>query len=180
MTMMSIANGATATSLPSSSDAVSQQLAELSGLSISSLKTIWRRQYQVPVPKGMSRDLLTRFIAHRIQEQAFGSLSKSTLRRLETLARSFEQPDSKARGSAPSLKPGTKLVREWGGATHTVMILDDGFEYRGARYGSLTKVAAAISGLHRSGPAFFGLMRPLPRFVPRGHAGSELQDDIHD
>ena len=99
--MMSIANGATATSLPSSSDAVSQQLAELSGLSISSLKTIWRRQYQVPVPKGMSRDLLTRFIAHRIQEQAFGGLSKSTLRRLETLARSFEQPDSKARGSAP-------------------------------------------------------------------------------
>lgn len=165
---------------PSPAHAVSQQLTELSELSISSLKNIWRRQFQVPVPKGMSRDLLTRFIAHSIQEQALGGLSKSTLRRLETLARSFEQPDSKAQGSAPSLKPGTKLVREWGGATHTVMILDDGFEYLGKRYGSLTKVAAAISGLHRSGPAFFGLKRPLSRFVARGQAGSDLQDAVHE
>ena len=177
---MPIANGATATSPPSSSDAVSQQLAALSELSISSLKTIWRRLYQVPVPKGMSRDLLTRFIAHHFQEQAFGGLSKSTLRRLETLARSYEQPDSKAQGSAPYLKPGTKLVREWGGATRTVLILEDGFEYRGTRYGSLTKVAAAISGLHRSGPAFFGLKQRLPRFVPRGQAGSDLRDAVHE
>ena len=177
---MPIENQTAATAPASVPNAVSQQLAELSELSISNLKTVWRRQYQVPVPKGMSRDLLTRFIAHRIQEQAFGGLSKSTLRRLETLARSFEQPDSIAPGSAPSLKPGTKLVREWGGTTHTVMILDDGFEYRGTRYGSLTKVAAAISGLHRSGPAFFGLKRRLPRFVPRGQAGSDLRDAVHE
>ena len=170
-----------AASAPSSPPhAVSQQLAELSELSISSLKTIWRRQYQVPVPKGMSRDILTRFIAHRIQEEALGGLSKSTLRRLETLAHSFEQPDSKAQRSAPSLKPGTKLVREWGGATHTVMILDDGFEYGGKRYGSLTKLAADITGLHRPGPAFFGLKCPLPRFVPRGQAGSNLRDVVHE
>lgn len=177
---MPIENQTAATAPLTVPNALSQQLAELSELSISSLKTVWRRQYQVPVPKGMSRDLLTRFIAHRIQEEAFGGLGKSTLRRLETLARSFEQPVSKAHGSAPSIKPGTKLVREWGGATHTVMILEDGFEYRGKRYGSLTKVAAAISGLHRSGPAFFGLKRPLPRFVPRREAGSDLQDAVHE
>ena len=177
---MPIENQTAATAPASVANAVSQQLAELSELSISSLKTIWRRHYQVPVPKGMSRDLLTRFIAHRIQEQAFGGLSKSTLRRLETLARSYERPVSQTHGCAPSLKPGTKLVREWGGATHTVMILDDGFEYRGKRYGSLTKVAAAISGLHRSGPAFFGLKRPLPRFVPRRQAGSDVRDAVHE
>ena len=177
---MPIENQTAAMTPPSMPDAVSQQLAELSELSISSLKTIWRRQYQVPMPKGMSRDLLTRFIAYRIQEQAFGGLSKSRLRRLETLARSFEQPDSHAYANAPSLKPGTKLVREWGGVTHTVLIREDGFEYRGVRYGSLTKVAAAISGLHRSGPAFFGLKRPLPRFVPREQAGNDLREAVHE
>ena len=177
---MPIENQTAATASLSVPNSVSQQLAELSELSMSNLKTFWRRQYQVPVPKGMSRDLLTRFIAHRIQEQAFGVLSKSTLRRLETLARSFEQPDAQGHASVPSLKPGTKLVREWGGATHTVLILEDGFEYRGERYGSLTKVAAAISSLHRSGPAFFGLKRPLPRFVPRREAGSDLRDAVHD
>ena len=72
MTTMPIENQTAATASQSVPDAVRQQLAELSELSISSLKTIWRRQYQVPVPQGMSRDLLTRFIAHRIQEQAFG------------------------------------------------------------------------------------------------------------
>ena len=177
---MPIENQTAATASPTVPNAVSPQLADLSKLSISRLKTVWRRLYQVPVPEGMSRVLLIRFIARRIQEQAVGGLGKSTLRRLETLARSYRQPDSKAHGSAPSLKPGTKLVREWGGATHTVMILDAGFEYRGKRFESLTKVAAAISGLHRSGPAFFGLKRPLPRFVPREHAGSDLRDAVRE
>ena len=64
---MPIENQTAATAPPTVPNAVSPQLADLSKLSISSLKAIWRRQYQVPVPKGMSRDLLTRFIAHRIQ-----------------------------------------------------------------------------------------------------------------
>ena len=105
MTTMPIASETAATVSLSASEAVSQQVAGLSELSMSNLKAIWRRQHQVPVPKGMSRDLLTRFIAHRIQEQAFGGSSRSTLRRLETLARSFEQPGSQAVGSALPQSP---------------------------------------------------------------------------
>ena len=71
-----------------------------------------------------------------------------------------------------SLKPGTKLVREWGGATHTILVLDDDFEYLGQRYASLTKIAAVISGLHRSGPAFFGLKRATTRFGARSHSSN--------
>lgn len=108
--------------------------------------------------------MLIRAIAYKIQEHAFGGLSKSTLRRLTTLARALDSPEELSRAPYPSLKPGTKLVREWGGATHTVLVLDDGFEYLGQRYASLTKVAAVISGLHRSGPAFFGLKRAKARF----------------
>ncbi len=61
-------------------------------------------------------------------------------------------------------------MREWGGTTHTVLVLDDGFEYLGQRYASLTKVAAVISGLHRSGPAFFGLKRAKARFGGRSRS----------
>lgn len=156
----------------------SQQLAALTVLTMPGLKTAWRRHYHVPPPKGMSRDLLTRFIAYRIQERAFGGLSKSTLRRLDTISRSLDQPGSQGGDNAASLKPGTKLVREWGGATHTVMVLEDGFEYCGQHYASLTKVAAVISGLHRSGPAFFGLKRSSGRFVGRlSEYGSEVGVD---
>src|SRR5439155_11355207 len=60
---------------------------------------------------------------------------------------------------APLLKPGTRLLREWGGKTHTVIALDDGFEYDGEWYQSLTQIARRITGAHWSGPRFFGLRR---------------------
>ena len=166
---------------PPVADLVRQQLTRLSELSPPELKEFWRRHYQVPVPRGMSRDLLTRFIAYRIQEDSLGSSSKSPLRRLETMERSMGQSGTDSRPNIPSLKPGTNLGREWHGTTHTVTILEDGFEYRGQIYASLTKVAAAISGLHRSGPAFFGLKGRLPRFVPRsGAVGDDHEESTHD
>ena len=68
-----------------------------------------------------------------------------------------------AKGKAPlpdngqSLRAGTILVREWRGVTHRVLVLDEGFEHEGKRYGSLSEAARAISGTHWSGPRFFGL-----------------------
>ena len=63
-----------------------------------------------------------------------------------------------AKPTAPiSLKPGTRLVREWRGISHTVLIHADGVEWRGQRYPSLSMVAREITGAHWSGPRFFGL-----------------------
>jgi hypothetical protein len=58
-----------------------------------------------------------------------------------------------------TLKSGARLVREWHGRTHTVTVTDDGFDYAGTTYSSLTKVARAITGTRWSGPRFFGLVR---------------------
>jgi hypothetical protein len=57
------------------------------------------------------------------------------------------------------MKPGTKLIREWHGHAHTVSVLDDGFEYEGERYPSLTRIARRITGVHWSGPLFFGISK---------------------
>jgi hypothetical protein len=59
-----------------------------------------------------------------------------------------------------SLKPGTRLVREWGGLVHTVTVLEDGFDYAGQRHRSLTRIASLITGAHWSGPRFFGIRKP--------------------
>jgi hypothetical protein len=60
-----------------------------------------------------------------------------------------------------SLRPGTRLVREWHAVTHTALIHADGIEWRGQRYSSLSVVARKITGARWSGPRFFGLRRQL-------------------
>jgi Protein of unknown function (DUF2924) len=144
--------------------AIDDQLAVVIQSSTADLQKAWRRAKRCAPPQGLSRDLLIRALAYDIQEHAFGTMPKATLRRLKTLAGpnvGTDQPTS----AAPSPKSGTRLVRDWGGATHTVLVLDDGFDYGGQRYTSLSKIAEVISGHHRSGPAFFGLKRRGPRFV---------------
>ena len=58
------------------------------------------------------------------------------------------------------LKTGTTLVRQWRGHTHAVFVRDNGFEYEGERYRSLSVIAKRITGAHWSGPRFFGLTKP--------------------
>ena len=110
---------------PGQTSNVAGELAALSELKRKKLRIAWRRYDRVAPPEGLSRDMLIRAIAYKIQDHAFGGMSKSALRRLATLA--------------------TKLVRNWGGAMPTVLILDDRFEYLGQRFAFLTKIAAIIS-----------------------------------
>ena len=111
-----------------------------------------------PMARG-SRDLLIREIAYKMQERAQGGLAPAVKRRLRVLAAELEANGAGVLVQAPLLKPGTRLLREWGGKTHTVLVLEDGFEYDGERYQTLTEIARRITGAHWSGPRFFGLRR---------------------
>ena len=51
------------------------------------------------------------------------------------------------------------MVRQWRGHTHAVLVRDDGFEYEGQPYRSLSVIAKRITGAHLSGPRFFGLVK---------------------
>ena len=59
---------------------------------------------------------------------------------------------------AAKLKPGAKLVREWRGETHDVLVVEDGFLWRGKSRRSLSSIAREITGTRWSGPRFFGLV----------------------
>ena len=53
---------------------------------------------------------------------------------------------------------GTQLVREWGGASHHVLMEEKGrCSYKGKSFASLSAVARHITGAHWSGPRFFGV-----------------------
>jgi hypothetical protein len=85
---------------------------------------------------------------------------KATMK-LQTMAKALRTTGRVIPTPSLSLKPGARLVREWGGRTHTVTVTEDGFEYAGESYPSLTKIAKRITGAHWSGPRFFGLQAAI-------------------
>ena len=136
---------------------VAKALVRLSEVTIFELRGEWRRLHRTPPPTRLSRDLLIRGITYKLQERAYGGLSTAIARKLERAA-----ADPPGRGAAKptqpiSLRPGTRLVREWRGVTHTALIHADGIEWRGQRYHSLSVVARKITGARWLGPRFFGL-----------------------
>lgn len=140
------------------------RLAALATMSPAQLRSEWLSLYKKPAPP-LTADLLARGIAWRLQERSHGGLSKSTLREVEELRRRFER-GGPARVSDGRIKPGTRLVRDWGGKSHHVLVLESGFLYEDRRYASLSQVARDITGARWSGPRFFGLA-----------AGSRVQTD---
>jgi len=54
-------------------------------------------------------------------------------------------------------RPGTTIVRRYRGVDHLVTVRDDGLEYDGILYGSLSAVAKAITGSHCNGYRWFAL-----------------------
>ena len=143
---------------PAGHHELSQRIAALTELTTQRLRDEWRRLYRGQPPR-LSRDLLIRTIAYRMQERVYGGLSKATQRKLDALTRELRLKGSIAVTPDTSLRPGTRLVREWRGRTHTVVVTEAGFEYAGKTFPSLTKIAHAITGAHWSGPRFFGLIR---------------------
>jgi hypothetical protein len=137
---------------------VARRLESLYDLTPDELRNEWRRLYRSQPPR-VSRDLLVRAIAYRIQELRYGGLNKATSRKLVALVQSWRSDEEIAPESTPRISAGARLVREWNGRTHTVMVEEDGFTYAGRKYPSLSAIARDITGARWSGPRFFGLAR---------------------
>ena len=133
------------------------RLALLPSMSKAQLLALWKQLLRIPPPRQVRRDLFVRLLAYRMQEQAYGGLSPATRKRLSDLARKFQTDPNAALSGAPRIKPGTRLIRDWRGQSHRVTVLDNGYEYAGKRYSSLSQVARLITGTRWSGPLFFGL-----------------------
>ena len=114
----------------------------------------WRRLYKSGAPRYASRDFLVRAISYALQERELGGLPASVRRALRAIATgnpaSLQAPRVK-------IKSGTRLLREWHGTTHEVLVIDQGFVWQGATYRSLSAIAVAITGAKWNGPRFFGL-----------------------
>jgi hypothetical protein len=139
--------------------AIEAEIERIRALGLEALRAEWRAMYGASPPMGLTKDIIARMMAYRIQEQALGGLDRAAVRLLERLARG-EKP-----GTEPPrrLKAGTVLIREYQGERHTVTVVPDGFVWQDSTYTSLSTIAKAITGTAWSGPRFFGLRRGADR-----------------
>jgi len=136
--------------------ALETELAALPDLPRPELKARWQELYATPCPPKMSRKILRYAIAYRLQENVYGGLDKKTRRLLDKAAANLAA-GKPVMPQGPKVKPGTRLLREWHGTMHEVVVLEDGVQFRDETWPSLTAVAREITGVHWSGPRFFGL-----------------------
>ena len=135
---------------------LSQALRALDAASREELIRQWRRFYKSDPPRYASRELLVRAISYAMQEQKFGRLPASARRELLAIGKCA--PTS-AQAPPIRIKPGARLLREWHGSTHEVLVTDQGFVWDGAMYRSLSAIAFAITGAKWNGYRFFGLVK---------------------
>ena len=139
-----------------------EALARLPELNLGELRQQWRALYKAEASTHLSRELLVRAIAYRMQEVASGGLRPGRQRQLHQIAQQFKETGAAKIPPRLELKPGTRLVREWRGRTHEVLVLDGGFSWQNMRHRSLSALARKITGTAWSGPLFFGLKLNLP------------------
>ena len=137
-------------------DVLKAEIAQLGGLGLGALRELWRERLGSP-PSFASTELTRLWLAWELQAKARGGYDLATRRRLKQLSKSSKVDATPTSAALGALKPGTVLTREWGGVTHRVMVLEEGFGWAGQNYRSLSQIATRISGARWSGPRFCGL-----------------------
>jgi hypothetical protein len=141
---------------------IERRLAGLPKLSRTALFDLWEEHFGASPPTQLRRELMIPILAYRIQEKAFGALKADTRTRLRQLAEGFANNSENVVSSKRTLKPGTRLVREWRDQVHLVNMETNAYEYKGGRYKSLSQIARLITGTRWSGPLFFGISGDQP------------------
>ena len=153
-------------------DALSQEIARLSDLPLGDLRARWRTVFRRAPPPTLSRNLLFRTLAYRLQADRFGDLDAETRRILDSVK--LDGPGDTLKGVMAGfrrpdwrLQPGTVLSRQWKGQMHRVTIIADGYGWEGRTYKNLSQIACAITGTRWSGPRFFGFRNKSDREAER-------------
>ena len=130
-------------------ESVRRQLLALGQMTQEEMIEKWKDLFGVQPPQ-YGRVFMRKRLAHRIQELFYGGLP-------EMLKTQMLEQKKLQKRNAGIFKPGNRIIREWHGVAHEVIIRNNGVEYQGVIYRSLTAVAKKITGVHWNGKTFFGV-----------------------
>lgn len=133
---------------------LNEQLEALRNCGSAQLREQWRTVFRTAAPD-MPTEMMRRALSWRLQERTHGGLSPVVLKSIAGLQSKLAKGIGLT--TAPALKSGTRLIREWHGRIYIVLVCDTGFEFEQRHYRSLSQIAREITGAAWSGPRFFGL-----------------------
>jgi hypothetical protein len=143
---------------------IKNEIEELKSLSRDDLIKLWYKHFDEDLPNGTKNETLIKHIAWQMQVKKYGGYSSETLKQLKKLAKNLnnksEINESDVKNSSRQIleiKSGTKLIREFKGKKHEVIVLDKGYNYNGRPYKSLSAIANEITGTRWNGKKFFGV-----------------------
>lgn len=156
---------------------VTIEIAELQNKTVNQLVQRYEQVFNEEC-RSRNKQYLIRRIAWRLQANEEGGLSRAALKKAAELAEHAETRVTAPRKHSndgvklvvpeptafvdwdPRLPPpGNIIERQYKGKMIRVIVLQDGFEYEGQRYKSLTAIAKEVSGSHCNGFLFFRLGR---------------------
>jgi hypothetical protein len=143
---------------PEHNKTLQAEIARLDDLGLDDLRELCN-QILDQVPPNHGTALLRRRLAYELQARVHGDLQTDVRHRLRRLHKAFKTNPAYTPLTGRGVKPGTVLTRTWNGVAHHVQATNQGFEYRGERYASLSEVARRVTGTRWSGPLFFDLKR---------------------
>ncbi len=156
-----------------------RELHRIQRLSVSELQIEWSTLHNGEECRSRNRAYLVKRLCWRVQELAHGGLSAHAKEKIDQLApdifartrtprealdaavaanqRAVVETDSRSRRDPRLPSPGSVLTRQYHGREIRVLTLDDGFEWNGQHFRSLSAVARAVTGAKWNGRLFFNL-----------------------
>ena len=101
---------------------ISDRLSSLPSLQRPALFKLWQQLFKSGPPDGLRKELLIQFLAYRMQEEEFGGLTNRSHSRLRELSKALEGNSNKSVSNGKSVKPGTRLIRQWKEQVHVVNV----------------------------------------------------------
>ena len=123
----------------------------------SKIETEWKKIFNTNLPKHIHKAYAVKYIKWQKENNSF---EKSLQKQLDKLVENYEKGISAFTPSTTlEIKTGTKLIREFKGIKYEVTKLENGYEFEGKIYKSLSAIANKITGTRWNGKKFFGLVK---------------------
>ncbi len=144
------------------------EIMTLKNAPLEAIKAKYAGLYGQDSPSSSNKVFLWRKIAYRLQELEYGGLPDDTKNRINELIKRYDpvnnntlrpkkNPGKEGKNGRDKRLPipGAIIRKEYKDQLIEVKVLENGFEYQGKAYKTLSSVATAVTGDHVNGYTFF-------------------------
>ena len=125
-------------------------------LPLAELRKLWLELFGTLPPSQIGRWFLLGHITWQRQAVEQGEIPRKTASQLKKLMQQLRDGKDITPANDLIIKSGTKLLREYKGVKHEVIVDTEGYRYNNKIYRSLSQIARDITGTRWNGKTFFG------------------------